>query len=159
MLWPYQKDKEGSEIVNRWHTANIKSDAKSKKAKSKDNLASSSGSRRSGFSTPCTDTEFKLSIGVDEIQDLEDAPLKFVYGKDLLPDWALRDRPPYMRRLHHWYKRACILGLKTIYAPHHPDVFGPKGYGIFDIIFDFADIQHMFRLKELGIEMVQLWCM
>ena len=55
MLRPYQKDKEGSEIVNRWHAANIKSDAKSKKAKSKDNLASSSGSRRSGFSMPCTD--------------------------------------------------------------------------------------------------------
>ena len=67
MLRPYQKDKEGSEIVNRWHTANIKSDAKSKKAKSKDNLASSSGSRWSGFSTPRTDMEFKLSIGVDEI--------------------------------------------------------------------------------------------
>ena len=87
-----------------------------------------------------TRIDFKLSIGVDEIQDLDDAPLKFVYRKDLLPDWALRDCPPYMRRLHHWYKRACILGLKTIYAPHHPDVFGPKGPGIFDIMFDFADI-------------------
>ena len=81
MLRPYQKDKEGSEIVNRCYAANIKSDAKSKKAKSKDNLASSSGSRRSGFSMPRTDTDFKLSIEVDEIQDLEDAPLKFVYGK------------------------------------------------------------------------------
>jgi len=89
MLRPYQKDKEGSEIVNRWHAANIKSDAKSKKAKSKDNLASSSGSRRSGFSTPRTDTEHKMLIGVDDIQDLDDAPIKFVYGKYLLPDWAL----------------------------------------------------------------------
>ena len=159
MLRPYQKDKEGSEIVNRWHAANIKSDAKSKKAKSKDNLASSSASRRSSFSTPRTDTEHKMLIGVDDIQDLDDAAIKFVYGKDLLPDWALRDGPPFMQRLHNWYKRACILGLKTIYAPYHLDVFGPKGPGMFDIMFDFADIQHMFRLKELGIEMVRLWSM
>ena len=159
MLQPYQKDKEGSEIVNQWHAANIKTDAKSKKANSKDNLASSSGSKRSGFTTPRTDTDFKLTVGVVEIPDLDDAPIKFVYGKDLLPDWALRDCPPFMQRLHHWYKRACILGLKTIYAPHYPDVFGPKGPGIFDIMFDFADIQHMFRLKELGIEMVRLWSM
>ena len=158
MLRPYQKDKEGSEIVNQWHAVNIKSDAKSKKAKSKDNLACSSGSKRSGFTTPHTDTNFNLSIRVDEIQDLDDAPLKFVYGKDLLPDWALRDCPPFMQRLHHWYKRACILGLKTIYAPHHPDVFGPKGPGIFDIMFNFVDIQHMLCLQH-GIEMVRLWCM
>ena len=108
---------------------------------------------------PRTDTEHKKLIGVDDIQNLDDAPLKFEYGKDLLPDWALRDCPPFMRRLHHWYKRACKLGLKTIYAPHHPDVFGHKGHEIFDIMFDFADIRHIFRLKELGIEMVRLRCM
>jgi hypothetical protein len=159
MLRPYQKDKEGSEIVNRWHAANKKSDESVKKAKSKDNPENSSASRRSGFSTPCTNMEHKMLIGVDDIQDLDDAAIKFVYGKDLLPDWALRDGPPFMRRLHNWYKRACILGLKTIYAPYHLDVFGPKGPGMFDIMFDFADIQHMFRLKELGIEMVRLWSM
>jgi len=103
--------------------------------------------------------ERKTTIWVDDIQNLDDAPLKFEYGKDLLPDWALTDCPPFMQRFHNWYKRACRLGLKTIYAPHHPDVFGPKGYGIFDIMFDFADIQHMFCLKELGIEMVRLWSM
>ena len=59
MLWPYQKDKEGSEIVNRWPAANKKSDEKAKKAKSKDNLENSSASRRSGFSTPRTNTEHK----------------------------------------------------------------------------------------------------
>ena len=108
---------------------------------------------------PRTDMEHKKLIGVDDIQNLDDAPIKFGYGKDLLLDWALTDCPPFMQRFHNWYKRACRLGLKTIYAPHHPDVFGPKGLGIFDVMFDFVDIQHMFRLKELGIEMVRLWCM
>jgi hypothetical protein len=103
--------------------------------------------------------EHKKLIGVDDIQNLDDAPIKFGYGKDLLPDWALTDCPPFMQRFHNWYKRACRLGLKTIYAPHHPDVFGLKGPQIFEIMFNFADIQHMFRLKELGIEMVRLWCM
>ena len=159
MLRPYQKDKEGSEIVNRWHATNKKSDESVKKAKSKDNPQNSSASKWSGFSTPRTDTDFQKSIGVDDIQDLDDAPIKFEYGKDLLPGWALTDCPPFMKRLHNWYKRACRLVLRTIYAPHHPDVFGTKGPEIFDIMFDFEDIQQMFHLKELGIEMVRLWCM
>jgi len=33
VLRSYQKEKEGSEIVNRWHAANKKSDEKAKKAK------------------------------------------------------------------------------------------------------------------------------
>jgi hypothetical protein len=49
-----------------------------------------------------------------------------------------------------------MLGLKTIYAPHHPDVFGLKRQRIFDITFDFEDIQYMFRLQQLGIQMVRL---
>jgi hypothetical protein len=126
--------------VNRWHAANKKSDGKAKKAKSKDNPADCSASRRSGLSTPRTNTEHKNDIGVDDFPDLDDAPLKFQYGKDLLSDWALRDYPSFMRRFHNWYKRACILGLKTIYAPHHPDVFRLKGQQIFDTMFDFEDI-------------------
>jgi len=77
----------------------------------------------------------------------------------LLPGWALTDCPLFMQRFNNWYKRACRLGLRTIYARHHPDVFGTKGPEIFDITFDFEDIQHMFYLKKLGIEMVRLWCM
>jgi hypothetical protein len=156
VLRSYQNDKEGSEIVNRWHTTNKKSDEKAKKAKSKDNPTDCSASRRSGFSTLRT---HEKDIGVDDLPDLDDVPLKFQYGKDLLPDWALRDCPSFIRRFHNWYKRACILGLKTIYAPHHPDVFGLKGQQILDIMFHFEDIQHMFRLQQLGIEMVRLWCM
>jgi hypothetical protein len=145
--------------VNRWHAANKKSDEKAKKAKSKDNPVNCSASRRSSFSTPRTDTEHKKDIGIDDLPDLDDAPLKFRYGKDLLPDWALRDCPSFMRRFHNWYKRACILGLKTIYALHLQDIFGLKGQQIFDIMFDFEDIQHMFSLQQLGIEMARLWCM
>ena len=98
------------------------------------------------------------TLAVDDLPDLEDAPLEFAYGKDLLPNWLLSDCPTYMQRMHNWYKRACRLGLKTLYAPHHPDVFGVKGPQINDITFDFEDIHEMFRLKELGIEMVRLWC-
>ena len=112
-----------------------------------------------GFFYTHTDTKHKKDIGVDDLPDLDDAPLKFKNGKDLLPNWALRDCPSFMRRFHNWYKRACRLVLRTIYAPHHPDVFGTKGPEIFDITFDFEDIQQIFRLKELGIEMIRLWCM
>jgi hypothetical protein len=72
--------------MNRWHAANKKSDEKAKKAKSKDNPTYCSSSRRSGFSTPHIDMEHKKDIGADELPDLDDAPLKFQYGKDLLPD-------------------------------------------------------------------------
>jgi hypothetical protein len=64
-----------------------------------------------------------------------------------------------MQRMHKWHKRACRLRLRTIYAPHDPEVFGVKGPQIHDITFDFEDIQNMFHLKELGIEMVRFWCM
>jgi len=30
--------------------------------------------------------------------------------------------------MHNWFKRACRLGLKTIYAPHPRDVSGVKGH-------------------------------
>ena len=79
----------------------------SKKAKSKDNLASSSGSKRSGFTTPRTDTDFKLTVGVDEIPDLDDAPLKFVYGKDLLPD---------TKGLSSFYAEASLLEQEGMYT-------------------------------------------
>ena len=72
--------------MNRWHAANKKSDEKSKKAKSKENPGTSSGSRRSGFSTPRTDTLHKRVLAIDDLPDLEDAPLEFTYGKDLLPN-------------------------------------------------------------------------
>ena len=103
--------------MDRLHAANKKSDGKTKKAKSKENPPTSSGSRRSGFSTPRMDTLHNKVLAVDDLPNLEDAPLEFTYGKDLLPNWILCDCPSYMQRMHNWYKRACRLGLKTIYAP------------------------------------------
>ena len=126
--------------MNRWHAANKKSDEKGKKAKSKEKPPTSSGSRRSGFSTPRTDTLHDKVLAVDDLPNLEDAPLRFEYRKDLLPNWILCDCPSYMQRMHNWYKRACRFGLKTLYAPHHPDVFGVKGPQSNDITFDFEDI-------------------
>ena len=152
VLRSYQKEKEGFEIVNRWHAANKKSDEKTKKAmkdKSQEKPPTSSGSRKSGFSMPRTDTEFNRVLAVDGLPDLEDAPLKFAYGKDLLPSWILCDFPTYMKRMHNWYKRACRLGLRILGAPHHKDVFGLKGPQINDIMFDFEDIQEMFYSKCL----------
>ena len=68
VLRSYQKKKEGSEIVNRWHATNKKSVEKAKKAKSQEKPPTSSGSRRLGFSTPRTNTEHKKVIAVDDIQ-------------------------------------------------------------------------------------------
>ena len=82
----YQKEKEGSESVNRWHATNKKSVEKAKKAMSQEKPPTSSGSRRSGFSTPRTDTLHNKVLAVDDLPDLEDAPLEFAYGKDLLPN-------------------------------------------------------------------------
>jgi hypothetical protein len=135
--------------LDRWHATNKKS---AEKAKSKDNL-NSSASRRSGFPLPCTNTEHKLDVGVDQIQDLDDCLIQFQYGKDFLPDLAIEGVPSYMQRM---YKRACRVGLRAIYAPHDSEVFGVKGPQIHDITFDFEDIQNMLCLKELG-QMVRLY--
>jgi hypothetical protein len=159
----YEELKDGKEIADLWHKANMKqADPKPKakdktKAKSKDD--STSTAKRSRFSQPRTDTNFKQIVGVDEIPDLPDCPKKFTYGQPLLPDWCLQDVPSEMQWMHNWYIRACRLGLRTISAPYYSQVFGPAGPGITDVLFDFQDIHAMFCLKELDIEMVRLWCM
>ena len=138
--------------------ADPKHKAKDKtKAKSKDD--STSTAKRSGFSQPRTDTHFKQIVGVDEIPDLTHCPKKFMYGQPFLPDWCLQDVLSEMQRMHNWYIRACRLGLRTISSPYYSQVFGPAGPSITDVLFDFQDIHAMFRLKELDIEIVRLWCM
>jgi len=57
--------------VNRWHATNKKSHEKA------NSPANSIASRRSGLSTPCTDTEYKKVIVVDDIPDLDDDSLEF----------------------------------------------------------------------------------
>jgi len=64
-----------------------------------------------------------------------------------------------MQRMHNCYNRVRRFGLKTIYALHPPDAFGVKEQQVFDITLDFEDLQHIFFLQKLGVEMVQLWCM
>ena len=59
----------------------------------------------------------------------------------------------------HWYRRACRLQLRSIWARYPSDIFGSLTEGITDIMFDFEDIQEMFRLKEINVEMIRLWCM
>ena len=162
MIRAYEELKDGKEIADLWHKANMKqADPKPKakdktKAKSKDD--STSTAKRSGFSQPRIDMNFKQIVGVDEIPDLPDCPKKFTYGQPLLPDWCLQDVPSEMQRMHNWYIRACRLALPTISAPYYTQVFGPAGPGITDVLFDFQDIHAMFCLKELDIEMVRLWC-
>jgi hypothetical protein len=67
--------------------------------------------------------------------------------------------PSDMQRMHSRYMRECRLRLKGIWAQYNLDIFGAKDKGVTDIMFDFKDIQNMFHLKELRIEMVRLWCM
>ena len=105
------------------------------------------------------DDYFHRYVGVDDITDLPDCPLKFEYGKPFLPDSLMEGVPSFMKRMHSWYTRACRLGLKTIWARYDPDIFGAQTEGICDIMFDFEEIHDMFRLKQLNIEMVRLWCM
>ena len=107
MIRAYEELKDGKEIADLWHKAKMKqADPKAKakdktKAKSKDD--STSTAKRSGFSQPHTDTNFKQIPGVDEIPDLPDCPKKFTYGQPLLPDWCLQDVPSEMQRMHNWY--------------------------------------------------------
>jgi len=136
-----------SEIVNKWHTANTKQRSMDKaKEKSKDVL-DSSATRWLGISVSRTDHDFSRKIGVDDIADLPNCPKKFEYGKDFLPHSLLQDCPGFMKRMHTWYRRACGLHLTSIWARYPPKVF------------DFQDIQEMFRLKEINVEMIRLWCM
>ena len=93
MIRAYEELKDGKEIADLWHKANMKqADPKAKvkdktKEKSKDD--STSTAKRSGFSQPRTDTNFKQIVGVDDIPDLPNCPKKIMYGHPLLPDWCL----------------------------------------------------------------------
>jgi hypothetical protein len=149
----YQK--EGLEIVDLWHSANMKYGSK---AKLKDD-SDSSTSRRRGFSLPHTNSKRHLVVGVDDIQDLPDCPVNFESGKPFLPDIMIEGVPSDMQRMHSWYTRACTLGLSSIWAQYDPDIFGAEDKGVTNIMFNFEEIQNMFCLKELSIEMVRLWCM
>ena len=140
MIHAYGDLKDGKEIADIWHATNSKAQSKDKsKAVSKDD--STKSARRSGFSKPLTNMNFKLVVAVDAVQDLEDCPKVFHYGKQFLPDWAIKDVPSEMQRMQNWYMRACRLGLHIIWAPYYPQVFGPPGVSITDVLFDFCLVQ------------------
>ena len=82
-----------------------------KKAKTKDD-SNPSASRRSGYSLPRTDTEHKLSVGVDQIPNLDDCPIEFENDKEFLPHWALLDVPSEMQRMHTCTRGHADLGSK-----------------------------------------------
>jgi hypothetical protein len=44
----------------------------------------------------------------------DDCPEKYEHGKALLPDWALKEGPWEMRRLHKWYVDACNKSLTNL---------------------------------------------
>jgi hypothetical protein len=108
------------------------------------------------FPCPATYLERKLVVGVDDIQELPDCSINFEYGKPFLPNWVLEGVPSEMQRMHNWYMRSCRLDLRSIWAWYKLDTVEAKDIGITVIMFDFQDIQNMFRLKELGIEMAKL---
>ena len=148
------------DVVNRWMTANKCSNKKTiqtKKKHGKDVVVPTGP----GFSKPRTDHEFFRKVGVDDIGDLPDSPMKFEYGKDLLPDWALHECPGEMQKFHSWYRRACTLGLKSIWAYVDVDVFGCNTWEkqSTDIVMDFDDIHAMFRLQMMELSPMRLWCM
>jgi len=147
------------DVVNRWMIANngTKKKMTPKKIKRKE-AAVPTGP---GFSKPRSDTTFVRIVGVDEIGDLPDCPKKFEYGKDLLPGWALHECPGEMQKFHSWYRRACTLWLKTIWARVDVEVFGCNKWenqGT-DIIIDFDDIHAMYRLQMMDLGPMRLWCM
>jgi hypothetical protein len=105
---------------------------------------------------PCTDSEHHLVVGVDDIQDLPDCLINLEYGKPFLLDAMIAGVPSDMQLMHSWYTKACRLGLTRLWAQYDLDIFGPKDpKGIINIMFEF-DIQNMFHLEELSIEMVRL---
>ena len=70
------------------------------------------------------DDYFHRYVGVDDITDLPDCPLKFEYGKPFLPQFMFEGLPVYMTRMHNWYIRGHVdlaseafgLGMTSIFS-------------------------------------------
>ena len=98
MIRAYEELKDGKEIADLWHKANMKQADPKAKAKDKTKAImyghdpkddSTSTAKRSRFSQLRTDTNFKQIVGVNDIPDLPNYPKKIMYGQPLLPDWCL----------------------------------------------------------------------
>ena len=97
-------------------------------------------------------------FGLDELPDLPDCPLRYEHGKLFLPDWVLTDDrfPGEMRKFHDWYLRACRLGVHFVCAHIPSECFNTLTK---ITIADFVEFQNMFRLGEMDITAMTLWCL
>nr|ABA96301.2 transposon protein, putative, CACTA, En/Spm sub-class [Oryza sativa Japonica Group] len=85
----------------------------------------------------------------------DDCPEKYEHGKALLPEWALKEAPWEMRRLHNFYMEASKKGLGNITARSPADCFGEEGY----IWLDFSDLHAIYRRDKMDVNYVGVWCM
>ena len=85
----------------------------------------------------------------------DDCPEKYEHGKALLPEWALKEGPWEMRRLHTFYMEASKKGLGNITARSPADCFGEEGY----VWLDFSDLHAIYRRDKMDVNYVGVWCM
>nr|AAX96367.1 transposon protein, putative, CACTA, En/Spm sub-class [Oryza sativa Japonica Group]ABA91927.1 transposon protein, putative, CACTA, En/Spm sub-class [Oryza sativa Japonica Group] len=85
----------------------------------------------------------------------DDCPEKYEHGKALLPEWALKEAPWEMRRLHNFYMEASKKGLGNITARSPADCFGEEGY----VWLDFSDLHAIYRRDKMDVNYVGVWCM
>ncbi|WVZ93308.1 hypothetical protein U9M48_039297 [Paspalum notatum var. saurae] len=101
--------------------------------------------------------DYKSFIGLDKIADLPDCPVKYECGKPFLPDWALNSEymPGEMKRFHNWYLRASRLGVSSVMASIPSRCFNTLTKST---IVDFSEFHNMFRLGQVDITAMTLWC-
>nr|ABF98011.1 transposon protein, putative, CACTA, En/Spm sub-class [Oryza sativa Japonica Group] len=85
----------------------------------------------------------------------DDCPEKYEHGKALLPEWALKEAPWEMRRLHNFYMEASKKGLGNITARSPADCFGEEGY----VWLDFSYLHAIYRRDKMNVNYVGVWCM
>lgn len=85
----------------------------------------------------------------------DDCPEKYEHGKALLPEWALKEAPWEMKRLHTFYMEASKKGLGNITARSPADCFGEEGY----VWLDFSDLHAIYRQDKMDVNYVSVWCM
>ncbi|KAJ1257082.1 hypothetical protein BS78_K222000 [Paspalum vaginatum] len=100
---------------------------------------------------------YKSVLGLDQIADMPDCPLRYEHGKPFLTDWALEDKRflGEMRKIHDWYLRACRLGVHFVSAHIPGECFTTLTK---TTIADFLEFQNMFRLGQMDITAMTLWC-
>nr|CAH67287.1 OSIGBa0103O01.5 [Oryza sativa] len=83
---------------------------------------------------------------------IDDCPEKYEHGKAFLPEWALKEGPWEMRRLHTFYMEASKKGLGNITARSPADCFGEEGY----VWLDFSYLHAIYRRDKMDVNYVGL---